>query len=115
MNKGQYGKGSKEYKYAVILPGIAQCCLICPEEPEHRTPERDQREMRAVERMLESCTDERRRFIEVYYWRGNRIETAAYLSHIGEATARRWNGEIVRSVARELKLLRKNDTVRPSK
>ena len=78
-------------------------------------PERDRREMRAVERMLESCTDERRRFIEVYYWRGNRIETAAYLSHIGEATARRWNGEIVRSVARELKLLRKNDTVRPSK
>lgn len=78
-------------------------------------PERDQREMRAVERMLESCNDEHRRFIEVYYWRGNRIETAAYLSHIGEATARRWNGEIVRSVARELKLLRKNDTVRPSK
>lgn len=79
------------------------------------TPERDRREMKAVERMLESCTDERRRFIEVYYWRGNRIETAAYLSHISEATARRWNGEIVRSVARELKLLRKNDTVRPSK
>lgn len=64
------------------------------------------REVEAVRKAIEETEKlpdgkTRLKLIRLYYWRGvRRIDAAASRCHVSEATAKRWNGTFIRTVAR---------------
>lgn len=72
----------------------------------------DLRDLEAVERAVAATLympdgPLRVDMIEKVYWKkSHTLNGAAMLCHVSYATAKRWHGEFVRAVARELKLIR---------
>lgn len=68
-------------------------------------PHAEQQALDAVQQAIELTEllpdgRDRMKVISRYYWQGNLLETAAFKAHVSERTAKTWNGDFVRTVAR---------------